>query len=198
MVQVRTEPASPSSTDLHLLLCCVLTGYNRLNSHRGDSPHLHRPLRSITLYSRLLVHSEIYLSSNPFTKGRRLFRPGSASDKWRLSGSAGPLSLQVPADLLTRRYGDTTITEATRTVMEKWGLEGFKFVLGETKNVYEEKRKVRERDKVGVNARTKACVFVCKGESGLNKMPFLSAWHTLSATGSYIMSRQQTTVIPAL
>lgn len=83
--------------------------------------------------------------------------------------------------------------------MEKWGLEGFKFVLGETKNVYEEKRKVRERDKVGVYTRTKCvCVFVCKGESGWNKMPFLSAWHTLSATGSNIMSRQQTTVIPAL
>lgn len=61
---------------------------------------------------------------------------------------------------MTRRHGDTTITQATRTVMEKWGLEGFKFVLGETKNVYEEKRKVRERDKVGVYARTK-CVCVC-------------------------------------
>ncbi len=39
---------------------------------------------------------------------------------------------------------------------------------------------------------------VCKGESGWNKMPFLSAWHTLSGTGSYIKSQQQTTEIPAL
>lgn len=37
--------------------------------------------------------------------------------------------------------------------MEKWGLGGFKFVLGETKNEYKEKRKVRECDKV--------CACVC-------------------------------------
>lgn len=56
---------------------------------------------------------------------------------------------------------------------EGWG--GFKFVLGRTKNVRREQRKVRERDNVGVCV----CVYI-KGGSGWNRMPFLSACHTLS------------------
>ena len=170
----------------------------KVSQRRFITPPPPSPER-FTHYSHLLVHSEIYLSSGPFTKGRRLFQPGSASDKQRSGGSArADISLQVPADLLTHRHGDTTITEATRTVMEKWGLGGFKFVLGETKNVYEEKRKARERDKVCVRTMC-ACACVCKGESGRNKMPFLSAWHTFSGTGSYITSQQRTTaILPAL
>lgn len=71
--------------------------------------------------------------------------------------------------------------------MEKREPGGFKFVLGETKTVYKEKRKVSEGDKISVCMHTS----VCKGERGWNKMPFLSAWHTFSGAGSYIMSQRQ-------
>lgn len=92
MVQVRTEPASPSSTDLHLLLYCVLQPFKvsqrRFTTSPPPSPEHYTPQSPPRSFRDLSVLKSIHKRS-PFIPARICVRQIAFEPLGRAAIAAG-------------------------------------------------------------------------------------------------------------